>query len=99
MTYSQIWRDIKAAKHEPTTQEVRDLLSALHCKFSLSDQSRIALMLCKCCELADELAELEESNEAAADWVKQRDERARLADRVPVTFSAREVPEFLSTAI
>lgn len=76
-----------------------DILNCMHGKFPLSDHGRLVMMLFGCCQLAEELCEFEASNEAAADWVAQRDALARIADTVPVTFAAREVPEFLSTAI
>lgn len=100
MTYDQtlarILADIRSLP-VVTARSCLDVVVALMGVQSDSGPTTDTLYDCRI-GLEDVIAD-QASNEAAADFIAQRDERARLADRVPVTFSAREVPEFLSTAI
>lgn len=72
MTYSQIWRDIKAAKHEPTTRELLDIVQALRGKFQHDDRRALPEALHDCAiSLQDTLSD-EGKEDEAADWLAER---------------------------
>ena len=88
--YDQIWRDIKAAKHEPTTRELLDIVQALRGKFNDSDGSAAVEALSDCCIYLSDCADFRESE--AADWMAD-DAACRRGN------AAGSIPAFISNAI